>query len=156
MARYFYDQNQQINKTRNRINLTKLETGEYYNVRELFYDQYQKTYCAIKLEVIIKKDFQYNVAAVDFDENTKDLPMAHFDAGMFRESNERVIHFNRKINQQMVNQEYRKARDLIGQILHTIQDFYSHLNWLQMGKREINRYIGTQEFERKYLNANDD
>jgi hypothetical protein len=30
--------------------------------------------------------------------------------------------------------------------LHTIQDFYSHSNWVEMGKTEPNLKIGTNDF----------
>ncbi len=31
-----------------------------------------------------------------------------------------------------------QARQLLGQLLHTLQDFYSHSNWIELGKQEIN------------------
>jgi hypothetical protein len=61
------------------INLTKLTTGEYYNLRTLYYDYYGKNYCKIDLDVLIKTTYQPMVAVVDLDSNTKDLPDAHFD-----------------------------------------------------------------------------
>ena len=42
--------------------------------------------------------------------------------------------------------DYVLARRFTAQILHTIQDFYSHSNWVEMGNNEINRVIGTEEF----------
>lgn len=34
-----------------------------------------------------------------------------------------------------------------GQVLHTIQDFYSHSNWIELGNaHQINRKIGTESF----------
>ena len=38
-----------------------------------------------------------------------------------------------------------QARQLIGQFLHTLQDFYSHSNWIELGKKEINERLGIYE-----------
>ncbi len=38
-----------------------------------------------------------------------------------------------------------QARGRIGDSLHTIQDFYSHSNWIEMGQTEINDRISIQE-----------
>jgi hypothetical protein len=43
------------------------------------------------------------------------------------------------------NKDLDKARGRIGDLLHTLQDFYSHSNWIEMGKGEINDRIGIQE-----------
>lgn len=53
-----------------------------------------------------------------------------------------------KILKRLKEQDYREARKLTGQILHTIQDFYSHSNWVEMGNTDINRDIGTLEFNK--------
>lgn len=37
------------------------------------------------------------------------------------------------------------ARELLGQLFHTLQDFYSHSNWVEMGKTDINELIGFNE-----------
>ena len=34
------------------------------------------------------------------------------------------------------------ARDVAGQLLHTLQDFYSHTNWIEMGRRTANAALG--------------
>jgi hypothetical protein len=44
-----------------------------------------------------------------------------------------------------VNGDLDKARGRIGDALHTLQDFYSHSNWIEMGKTEINALIGLNE-----------
>ena len=38
-----------------------------------------------------------------------------------------------------------QARKLIGQFLHTLQDFYSHSNWIELGHTEINVHLGISE-----------
>ncbi len=44
----------------------------------------------------------------------------------------------------MVNKskDLSQARQLLGQLLHTLQDFYSHSNWIELGKTEINEHLG--------------
>ena len=38
-----------------------------------------------------------------------------------------------------------QARQLLGQVLHTLQDFYSHSNWIELGKKDINEHLGISE-----------
>ena len=44
-----------------------------------------------------------------------------------------------------VRKDLTNARELLGQLLHTLQDFYSHSNWVEMGKTDINELIGFTE-----------
>ena len=37
------------------------------------------------------------------------------------------------------------ARESLGRLLHTLQDFYSHSNWIEMGNTNINNLIGVKE-----------
>ena len=150
VAKYFYK------IASDRIDLSKLETGEYYHTHKLFADFFNhRPYCSFELKYIIHKEFQPEIDSVDLNPETKDLPWAHFDAGTFRESNERVIHFFHLIHEHIENREYKSARRLLAQILHTIQDFYSHSNWIEMGNNDINRDIGTQEFVERHPIAED-
>ena len=41
--------------------------------------------------------------------------------------------------------DLKQARQLLGQLLHTLQDFYSHSNWIELGKKDINERIGIYE-----------
>ncbi len=41
--------------------------------------------------------------------------------------------------------QLKQARQLLGQLLHTLQDFYSHSNWIELGKKEINERLGIFE-----------
>jgi hypothetical protein len=88
--------------------------------------------------------------------STKDLPYAHFDAETFIESNERVIYFKSQIKYDLNNNDYASARKKTGQILHTIQDFYSHSNWVESGAKDIKKNIGTAQFNKeKMVTIND-
>ena len=57
-----------------------------------------------------------------------------------------MVSFISSIYTFLANKDYATARKLSGQILHTIQDFYSHSNWVEMGKTTINTEIGSMEF----------
>lgn len=59
-----------------------------------------------------------------------------------------MIEHTEEILRRLEDKEYGSARRLTGQILHTIHDFYSHSNWLEMGNTDINKAIGTSEFSK--------
>ena len=70
VAKYFYEKsNSNLTK---KIDLNKLKTGQYYDVKSLFDDFHGNSYCSLEFELVIKKDFQKHVSIVDFDEKTKD------------------------------------------------------------------------------------
>ncbi|CAF3202425.1 unnamed protein product [Rotaria sp. Silwood2] len=98
------------------------------------------------LKSIIDK-IQVRDALVDLNPSTKDLPSAHFDSESFNESNHRIMRLRKKVIEDASdpNNDLDAARGKIGDLLHTLQDFYSHSNWVEMGKTEINPHIGIQE-----------
>ncbi|CAF5226240.1 unnamed protein product, partial [Rotaria magnacalcarata] len=87
---------------------------------------------------------QVRDALVDLNPSTKDLPSAHFDAESFIGSNRRIMDLGKKVIEDATNpnKDLDSARGKIGDLLHTLQDFYSHSNWIEMGKTEINHRIG--------------
>ncbi|XP_061576207.1 von Willebrand factor A domain-containing protein 7 isoform X2 [Cololabis saira] len=76
-------------------------------------------------------------AAMDFLSSTRSDPVYHFDServegaiGMLREFwTQTVLSVRAK--------EYQSARYSLGQLLHSLQDFYSHSNWVEMGRSSI-------------------
>lgn len=59
------------------------------------------------------------------------------------------------VNQtRLANQELTHARELLGQLFHTLQDFYSHSNWIEMGKTDVNTLIGINETIGIYAGSN--
>lgn len=141
VAKYFYDQPNGSTL----INLTKTD-NEYLDIYSLYSDYYNLTFCSLPFDDLMVYTLQPNVAIVDFDPATKDMPYAHFDAETFNQSNQRVISFLTSINAFLASKDYVNARKLSGQILHTIQDFYSHSNWVEMGMTSMNIEIGTSSF----------
>ena len=141
VAKYFYDkENGSV-----LIDLKKVD-NEYLNINRIYIDYYGRGFCNLPVNSLLKYELQPNVAIVDFDSKTKDLPFAHFDAEAFSESNQRVYKFFTSIQASLQNKDYTTARKLSGQVLHTIQDFYSHSNWIEIGKTSINKEIGRLDF----------
>jgi hypothetical protein len=131
VAKFFHEQP----NGKKRIDLTILEKDYYHSIKRLYSDYYGMLFCKIPLENLIHNIFQKKVVHVDTDEETKDLPYAHFDAESFRLSNDRVIHYQEKIDRELKKKNYLKAAHISGLILHTIHDFYSHSNWVMLRKK---------------------
>jgi hypothetical protein len=111
VVRYFYDQ---PNGTVN-INLTQID-NEYYNINKLYTDYYGGARVCWKSFENVIETFQNDVASVDFDATTKDMPFAHFDAEKFIESNRRVVEFKKMINYSLSMKDYEQAREDCGKM----------------------------------------
>lgn len=59
---------------------------------------------------------------------------AHFDSENFRGGSERLANLRSSVLSEIRNEEYDAARVSAGQFLHTLQDFYSHSNWIELGR----------------------
>lgn len=70
---------------------------------------------------------------------TGNLALAHFDSEQIEEGNERVINLTASLYSKLSSGSYTDALTLTGQVLHTIQDFYSHTSWIEMGNTNINK-----------------
>ena len=120
----------------------------YHNLTLLFHDmtivgEEERVFCRVGLDQVLYDEIEASVAQVDFDPVSKDQPHAHFDAETFDESNRRILKLTGEIDDAIVRRaDLRRARALIGNVLHTIQDFYSHSNWVEMRHTSINSDIG--------------
>ena len=47
-------------------------------------------------------------------------------------------------------QDYKQARESFGALLHSVQDFYSHSNWIEIGHRVPNKGMGKYEILGRY------
>jgi hypothetical protein len=112
----------------------------------LYKDYYNVNICDLEAKNVINNGLKPWVAWVDLDPSTKDMPYAHFDAETFINSNQRVINFTQDINYSLDTKNYSNALESIGKILHTIQDFYAHSNWVEKGEADINYSIGNTNF----------
>ncbi|KAJ7317308.1 hypothetical protein JRQ81_003470 [Phrynocephalus forsythii] len=76
-------------------------------------------------------------AAMDFDGTTQNDPVLHFDSELIYSSNAWLLQTRKEILQAVRSEQYSIARDKLGQLLHSLQDFYSHSNWVELGHRQI-------------------
>jgi hypothetical protein len=148
VAKYFIEKQKSQNNSSSRVSMHKL--NEYVNnIKELYKDYLGETHfykinslCALDLDSFINS-LSNSVASVDFDVTLKNLPHAHFDADTFSLSSEHVHNITIELLVDIAYKNYASARKKIGLVLHTTQDFYSHSNWIEMGKSEINKNIGS-------------
>ena len=86
--------------------------------------------------------FRDAVAKPDLESQLSDLPEAHFDAEQIVAANRRLLTERVRVLTAITADDMTAARDITGQLLHTLQDFYSHTNWVEMGKTGINAALG--------------
>ena len=66
----------------------------------------------------------------------------HFDDENFAASQNLLTRQIRRIKASMTADNVENARRGLGEALHTMQDFYSHSNWVEMGNLQPNPTIG--------------
>ncbi|KAH8685417.1 hypothetical protein BGZ60DRAFT_559268 [Tricladium varicosporioides] len=66
----------------------------------------------------------------------------HFDDENFFNSNGRLIDKRAEVVTALMADNLPKARNALGRALHTLQDFYSHSNWVELGKTDISQNLG--------------
>ena len=72
----------------------------------------------------------------DVDSDSPLETAAHMDAENFIKGNERLLTLRSVVINQILNEEFVRARVAAGQLCHTLQDFYSHSNWIELGHRK--------------------
>ncbi|XP_058242002.1 von Willebrand factor A domain-containing protein 7-like [Hemibagrus wyckioides] len=60
----------------------------------------------------------------------------HFDSEEFFAGRDLITEGLFAVKYSIKEQNYQAAREALGKILHTLQDFYSHSNWIELGKTE--------------------
>ncbi|XP_054884330.1 von Willebrand factor A domain-containing protein 7 [Poeciliopsis prolifica] len=83
------------------------------------------------------KDVVNSNADVDFKSATKGDPVYHFDSERIDDSIAKLREVWTQIILSVRAKEYVRARHSLGQLFHALQDFYSHSNWVEMGKKSI-------------------
>jgi hypothetical protein len=78
-------------------------------------------------------------AKVDLDQETASK---HFDGESLPEGQARIIGLLNGIEGALTKDDAKGAREALGSALHTIQDFYSHTNWVELGHREPHPGLG--------------
>ncbi|KAK1899969.1 von Willebrand factor A domain containing protein 7 [Dissostichus eleginoides] len=76
-------------------------------------------------------------AAMDFLSSTRSDPVYHFDSEQVDSAMGMLRQFWAQTLLSVRAKEYQSARHSLGQLFHSLQDFYSHSNWVEMGQRSI-------------------
>ena len=76
------------------------------------------------------------LANTDVDGAETGIPPAHFDNEAIPEGNNRIQVKRQIIIRNIQAGSYEKARTETGLALHTLQDFYSHSNWVELDNTE--------------------
>ena len=67
----------------------------------------------------------------------KENPALHFDAEAFEEAKQLLYVRNNQINIVAGDGKFSTMRNLLGKSLHSMQKFYAHSNWVEMGNDAI-------------------
>lgn len=78
-------------------------------------------------------------AAVDGDQFHSAL---HFDGESFPEGQARLLALRGQVVERLAAGDAAGARDALGGALHTLQDYYAHSNWVELGNRAPNPDLG--------------
>ena len=113
------------------MDISKLIDAYYSNESEGSRKRRKSKFCK-SIDSVIK----FN-AKVDMDELR--IAAAHFDSEQFETAQERLIDFRSSVRSLVLHQtrntkyeeEYANARKHMGRLLHTLQDFYSHTNYIE-------------------------
>ena len=89
---------------------------------------------------------------LNVDDKEAEVPSAHFDAEQFQNGQNRLTDLRQTVVDQIEREEYEEARSVTGRMLHTLQDFYSHSNWVEMGNTEP--YSGLGQYGERPVVAN--
>nr|XP_046246235.1 von Willebrand factor A domain-containing protein 7 [Scatophagus argus] len=80
-------------------------------------------------------------AAMDFLSSTRSEPVYHFDSERVDSAMMMLRQFWTQTLLSVRAKEYQSARHTLGQLFHSLQDFYSHSNWVEMGQRFIYHHL---------------
>ena len=75
------------------------------------------------------------------------IAAAHFDSEQFEDGQKRLVSLRKLAVESIKTSRYLPARLYLGQLLHTLQDFYSHSNWIEMGNSEPYSILGVPGLE---------
>ena len=81
-------------------------------------------------------------ANVDLGREEEKLAEAHFDSEQFQTGQNRLVRLRACAVSSIRMKNFGMARQDTGRMLHTLQDFYSHSNWLENGNSGIYRILG--------------
>jgi hypothetical protein len=104
---------------------------------------------------------EIEIANAMVDKYEKENPAAHFDAEQFRKSSIRLHELKKQIISLIKNAgnnevDYTNARKETGRLLHTLQDFYSHSNWIESGNSDPLSILGNEIINEDYVAGADE
>ena len=68
---------------------------------------------------------------------------AHFDGEQIKQGSQRIIQLRQELVTSLLKgDKLQHARNLAGRALHTLQDFYSHSNWIELGNTKPYDLLG--------------
>ncbi|KAK7929114.1 hypothetical protein WMY93_005509 [Mugilogobius chulae] len=70
------------------------------------------------------------------DRDFADSAPHHFNSEAFLEGRSLITEGVAAIKANIQNDKFQAARETLGKVLHTLQDFYSHSNWVELGNTE--------------------
>ncbi|XP_020779629.2 LOW QUALITY PROTEIN: von Willebrand factor A domain-containing protein 7 [Boleophthalmus pectinirostris] len=76
-------------------------------------------------------------AAMDFMSSTRSDPVFHFDSEQWEGAMGALRQMWTQTLLSLKAREYQQARHSLGQLFHSLQDFYSHSNWVELGHWDI-------------------
>lgn len=80
-------------------------------------------------------------AAMDFLSSTRSNPVYHFDSERIEDAIKMLQQFQSQTLLSVRANDYQGARYSLGQLFHSLQDFYSHSNWVEMGQRSVYHHL---------------
>ncbi|KAK6469988.1 von Willebrand factor A domain-containing protein 7 isoform X1 [Huso huso] len=109
-----------------------------FTASELFKAYYgsQETVSTKQYQQAMSEIVQAN-AAMDFLSSTRSDPQLHFDSERLKEASAMLQSIRHLAVQSLQAGDESGARHRLGSLLHSLQDFYSHSNWVEMGYRKI-------------------
>jgi hypothetical protein len=90
--------------------------------------------------------------AVDDDQTASAL---HFDGENFDGGQARLVQLKKDTIAAVKAGDAESARKSLGGALHTLQDFYAHSNWVELGSTDINYALGKEGQSLTYAAFND-
>jgi len=66
---------------------------------------------------------------------------SHFDGESFEAGQQRIVGLLARVKTRLAARDGGAARESLGQALHTLQDYYSHSNWVELGNTATNPAI---------------
>ncbi|XP_035240285.1 von Willebrand factor A domain-containing protein 7 [Anguilla anguilla] len=76
-------------------------------------------------------------AAMDFLSSTRSDPVYHFDSERVEGAADMLRQFWLQTLLSIRARDYQGARHSLGRLFHSLQDFYSHSNWVEMGQKSV-------------------